>query len=92
MPAGLVKSKDAVYALEVGDTGSRGNMPRRSWSGRLQVECNETEQVGLWTTGSQRNTNAARCFNDAAGNFQEMQANAGELTPVQWMPRGDAIA
>ncbi|MGA8770510.1 MAG: hypothetical protein WB610_09090, partial [Rhodomicrobium sp.] len=61
---GLIRNGNAAYALEVGDMGSRGGAPRRSWPGLLQPECDKTEQCGLRTAGGQCNTNAACRFND----------------------------
>ena len=62
--------KYAAYALAVGDMGSRGGTPRRSWPGRLQPERDETEQSGFRTARGQRNTDAACCLDEAASNLQ----------------------
>lgn len=65
---------------------------RDSWARRLQPERNETEQLGFGAARSQRNADAACRLDDAAGDFQEMQADAGELALAQRMPGGNAIA
>ena len=71
--------------------GYRGGMPRRSWSGLLQLERKEAEQLGLWAARSKRNPDAARRLHDTPSNLQETQANAGELALPQGMPGRDVI-
>ena len=81
----MIQDKNAVYALEVGDTGSRGGAPRRSWSARLQTECHDPEDFGFRAARSQRDADAARGLYDTAGDLQQMQADAGKLALPQRM-------
>ena len=72
--------------------GSRGGVPRRSWPGLLQPEHDETEQADLRTAGGQRNTDAACRLDDAPGDLQEKEADAGELALPQRIPGRNVIA
>jgi len=58
----------------------------------LELERKEAEQLGLRAARSKRDPDAARRLDNAAGDFQKMQADAGELGFPQGMPGGDAIA
>ena len=66
-------------------------MPRRSWSGLLQLERKEAEQLGFWAARSKRNPDAARRLYDTPSTLQETQANAGDLALSQGMPGRDVI-
>ena len=56
------------------------------------MERKEAEQLGLRAARSKCNPDAARRLDNAARDFQKMQADAGELGFPQGMPGRDAIA
>jgi hypothetical protein len=58
----------------------------------LELERKEAEQPGLRAARSKCNPDAARRLDNAARDFQKMQADAGELGIPQGMPGRDAIA
>src|ERR1700755_2563177 len=68
-------------------TGHR--RPTASWSGRLQPEGDEAERLGLRAAGYECDANAARGFDDAAGDLQETQTDGGELGVPQRIPTWD---
>src|ERR1700692_5153750 len=63
-----------------GNGGAKGAFaPRRSRSARHERGGQASEELGLGTGGSEGQTDAARHFDDAGGDLEELQAQCREL-------------
>jgi hypothetical protein len=82
--------ENTVDALGVNRSGLGGaSSPANLWSGRLQLERDKTERLGLRAALGERDTNAASVLDETSGDFQETQTDRSELCVPQRIPTRD---